>query len=115
MAAKVNGQKPSELPFLKEPACNQRVFKFIVIRMELPTEPVTLSVEQVAELHHKLGSLRHDINNCLSLIIAAAEVTQLKPTYFERMMMAVNEQPQRIIDAMTKFSGEFDKTFGIKR
>lgn len=83
--------------------------------MELPTRPVTLTVEQIAELHQKLAGLRHDINNKLSLILAAVDVTQYKPQMIDRMMATVAEQPQKIIDAVAGFSAEFEKAFGIKR
>jgi hypothetical protein len=83
--------------------------------MELPTQPVTLTVEQIAELNHKLGTLRHDVNNKLSLIIAAVDVLQYKPQMIDRMIATVGEQPQKIIDALTSFSVDFEKVFGIKR
>jgi hypothetical protein len=83
--------------------------------MELPTRPVTLTVEQIAELNQQLANMRHDVNNKLSLILAAVDVTQYKPQMSDRMMATVAEQPQKIIDALTAFSVEFEKTFGIKR
>jgi hypothetical protein len=82
--------------------------------MELPGEPVTLSAEQIAELNHKLATLRHDVNNNLALIIAALEVVQYKPHLVERMLSTVTEQPPKIVEAVGKFSAEFEKAFGIK-
>lgn len=87
----------------------------IVFSMELPGQPVTLSVEQIAELNKQLGNLRHDINNCLALVIAGLEVIQHKPHLGERMMATVSEQPPKIVDAITKFSGELEKALGIRR
>jgi hypothetical protein len=83
--------------------------------MELPAQPVTLSVEQIAELNQKLANLRHDVNNNLSLIIAAAEVMEHKPQLLDRMRAAVAEQPPKIAAAVAKFSAEFENLFGIKR
>lgn len=83
--------------------------------MELPAQPVTLSVEQIAELNQKLGNLRHDVNNNLSLIIAAAEVLEHKPQLLERMRATVAEQPPKIAAAVAKFSAELENLFGIKR
>jgi hypothetical protein len=83
--------------------------------MELPTQPVTLTVEQITELNQKLATLRHDVNNKLSLIIAAVDVLQYKPQMIDRMIATVGEQPQQIIDALTGFSVEFERMFGIKR
>lgn len=83
--------------------------------MELPAQPVTLSVEQIAELNQKLANLRHDVNNKLSLILAAVDVTQYKPQLIERMTTTVAELPQKIIDALSGFSAEFERALGIKR
>ena len=82
--------------------------------MELPGHPVTLTVDQIAELNKKLATLRHDINNNLALIIAGLDVIQYKPHLAERMMATVAEQPPKIADALGKFSTEFEKAFGLK-
>jgi hypothetical protein len=87
----------------------------IVLAMELPGNAVTLSVEQVAELNKQLSNFRHDVNNNLALIMAGLEVLQTKPHLAERMMATVREQPPKIVEALTKFAAEFDKTLGIKR
>ena len=83
--------------------------------MTLPSEPVTLTVEQIAALNRELSNMRHDINNNLSLIMAATELIRHKPQTVERMTETLNEQPRRVADAMTKFSGEFEQVFGITR
>ena len=83
--------------------------------MPLPSQPVTLSVEQIADLNGKLSTLRHDINNHLSLIIAAVELIRYKPQTAERMMATLVEQPPRIADALHKFSAEFERAFGFTR
>jgi hypothetical protein len=83
--------------------------------MALPTEPVTLSASQIKELSQKLSTMRHDINNYLSLILAGTELAQHKPELLEKMMQTMSLQPPRISEAMSKFSQEFEKTFGITR
>jgi len=83
--------------------------------MPLPSQPITLTVEQLAELNGKLSSMRHDINNQLSLIIAAVELIRHKPQMAERMMATLVEQPPRIADALVKFSAEFERALGITR
>ena len=82
--------------------------------MELPGQPVTLTVEQIAELNQKLANLRHDLNNNLALIIACLEVIQYKPHLAERMMATVAEQPPKIVEAVGKFSAELEKALGLK-
>jgi hypothetical protein len=83
--------------------------------MPLPSQPVTLSVEQIAELNRQLSSMRHDINNQLSLIIAALELIRHKPDTAERMITTLGEQPPRIAETLGKFSTQFEHALGITR
>jgi hypothetical protein len=81
--------------------------------MTLPTQPVTLTVEQIGELNQKLATMRHDINNHLSLLIAATELIRQKPQTSARMLEAIAERPPKISESLVKFSGAFEKTLGI--
>lgn len=83
--------------------------------MTLPEEPVTLTAEQIKDLNQKLAHMRHDINNHLSLMIAASELIRHKPATTERMLEALNERPQKISASMNAFTSEFEKTFSIRR
>lgn len=83
--------------------------------MGLPSQPVTLTVEQLTELNRQLANMRHDINNNLSLIVAASELIRHKPQVAERMMQTLAEQPGKITTAINKFSSSFEQTFGITR
>jgi hypothetical protein len=83
--------------------------------MALPSQPVTLTAEQVDELNRNLSAMRHDINGSLSLIVAALELIRYKPQTAERMMTTLADQPTRITTSLTKFSTEFERTFGTGR
>ena len=83
--------------------------------MALPSDSVTLSAEQVEDLQHKLSKLRHDINNNLSLIVAAVELIKHNPDMFARMVTVLSEQPPKIAEAMRAYSVEFEKTVGLHR
>ena len=83
--------------------------------MPLPTEPVTLSVEQVGELSQKLADLRHDINNYASLIMASAELLRRRPEAAERMLASLADQPSKIIAAVKQFSGDLEAALRITR
>jgi len=83
--------------------------------MALPTEPVTLSVDQIKDLTQKLATMRHDINNYLSLILAGTELARHKPELVQRMTEALAQQPPKISDAMSKFSQEFEKALCITK
>jgi hypothetical protein len=83
--------------------------------MKLPSQPVTLTVEQVAELNNKLSHMRHDVNNNLALMLAAVELIKHKPQALERMLGTLVEQPPKVTQSIAKFSTEFEKVFGIVR
>lgn len=83
--------------------------------MHMPSQPVQLSVEQIQDLNQKLSTMRHDINNHLSLIMAASDLIRHKPQMTERMMVTILEQPPKITAAIAKFSAEFESAFGISR
>lgn len=83
--------------------------------MALPNKPVTLNVEQIGELNQKLANLRHDVNNNLALVIAAAEMIRRKPETAERMWTGLTEKPHKIAEAVTQFSREFETALGITR
>jgi SepF-like predicted cell division protein (DUF552 family) len=83
--------------------------------MGLPTEPVTLSVAQVEELNKKLSNMRHDINNNLSLVLAAVELIRHKPELLERMMETLAQQPPKIGGSVATFSQAFEQTLSITR
>lgn len=81
--------------------------------MGLPTSPVTLTVQQVEELHRKLSTLRHNVNNQLALIVAAAELIKVNPDIVPRMTVTLTEQPPRITEELKKFSAAFERALGI--
>lgn len=83
--------------------------------MGMPQTPVTLTPEQVALLNEKLAVTRHDINNHLSLIVAAVELMRRKPELAPRMIESISQQPDKIIAQMRGFSAEFEKSLGITR
>jgi hypothetical protein len=83
--------------------------------MGMPQAPVTLTVQQVEELHKKLSTLRHDINNHLSLIVAAAELMKFSPEAAQRMATTLGEQPPKISEEIGMFSADLEKALGITR
>jgi hypothetical protein len=83
--------------------------------MGLPTEPVTLSVEQINDINQKLSIMRHDVNNHLSLILAAVELVRHKPELLKRMLETLAGQAPKIGASISGFSGELERTLGITR
>ena len=83
--------------------------------MGLPAQPLTLSVEQIDELNKKLSKARHDINNHLSMVMAAAELIRMKPDSAAKMAERVIAQPPKITDLIRSFSAEFESALGITR
>lgn len=83
--------------------------------MTSPLQPVALTPQQVDELNKQLSTMRHDINNHLSLMMAAVELVRRKPEAAERMAATLTEQPMKIGESMKRFSAEFEAAIGIKR
>lgn len=83
--------------------------------MALPNGPITLTVQQIEELNKKLSALRHDVNNHLSLIVAAAELIKFNPESASRMCGTLGEQPPKIADEISRFSAELERALGITR
>ena len=54
--------------------------------MGLPQNAITLTPEQIAALNEKLSVTRHDINNHLSLIVAAVELLRRKPEMAPKLL-----------------------------
>lgn len=79
------------------------------------SDVIILTKEQVQELNEKLSNMRHNINNYLSLIVAASEVIRINPSALPRMLPTFKEQPDRIINEIRNFSEEFEKTLGINK
>lgn len=75
----------------------------------------TLTVDQIAELNKKLSTMRHDINNNLAMVMAAAELAKLKPDMAEKMLVRLLEQPTKISAQLKEYSAHFEKTLNIIR
>ena len=74
-----------------------------------------MSEEQLEELSKKLSALRHDVNNHLSLVVAAAELIKFNPDSANRMCATLAEQPPKISEVINKFSIEFEAMLGMNR
>lgn len=98
-----------------KPLATERAVSHAWLSMVLPNQPVTLTPEQIAALNQKLSAMRHDINNHLSLMMAAVEMIRLRPEDAPRRLATLAEQPARISRAMAEFSAEFEKALGITR
>jgi len=76
---------------------------------------MALGAGDIEALNKHLSTMRHDINNHLSLMMAALELIRRKPDAMERMAGTLSEQPAKIATAMQKFSAEFETTLKIRR
>jgi hypothetical protein len=83
--------------------------------MAASSTPITITPEQLKELNERLSHMRHEINNQLSLVVAALELVRFKPDLRDRMLETVGQQPPRITAEVAKFSAEFERIFGITR
>ncbi|HNQ73006.1 MAG TPA: hypothetical protein PKN95_05320 [Verrucomicrobiota bacterium] len=82
--------------------------------MNTPNDPIVLTRSQVEALNKQLSTMRHAINNHLSLVMAAVELVRRKPEAVERMSGTLTEQPDKIAEAMKRFSAEFETALDIR-
>jgi hypothetical protein len=78
----------------------------------VPNE-VVLTPAQVAELNEQLAVMRHDVNNHISLIMAAVELITRKPEAAARLADTLTGQPSRVAASMKKFTTQFEAAVGI--
>ncbi|MSU64159.1 MAG: hypothetical protein EXS31_17505 [Pedosphaera sp.] len=83
--------------------------------MAAPQAPVTLTPAQIEELATRLSDFRHNINNNLSLVVAAVELIRRKPDLVERMSARIMEQPTKILAEVKTFSDFLEARLNIVR
>ncbi|MFO1501838.1 MAG: hypothetical protein U1G07_26260 [Verrucomicrobiota bacterium] len=83
--------------------------------MPLPDHAVTLTPGEIAEVAANLSTLRHNVNNHLSLIVASAELLRRKPELAERFVDSLFDQPEKITLEVKSFSDQLEKLLGIIR
>ena len=76
---------------------------------------MTLSPAEMAEILQCLKTARHNVNNSLSLVTAAAELVKLKPDAAERFSNQILQQPQRIMAELRQFSDDLEKRLGVEK
>lgn len=83
--------------------------------MGLPTEPITLTAEQIRALNQQLSDMRHNVNNNLALLVAAIELIKRKPDLAMKMCDSMSVQPDKMNEEIQRFSAHFEKAFNITR
>ena len=83
--------------------------------MSTPACAVTLTQQQVEELLKQFATMRHDVNNNLSLIVAAAELIKFNPASAERMANTLAEQPPKIGKHLAEFTATLEQALGISK
>jgi hypothetical protein len=83
--------------------------------MAVPEQAITVTPQQIEQLHQKLAKMRHNVNNNLSLVVAALELIRRKPEMAERLLDNISQQPEKIITELKAFSEEFEKALNISR
>ena len=83
--------------------------------MGLPSQPVTITIEELDALNKKLADMRHDVNGTLAIILAAVELMRCKPEMVERFLATLVDQPPKITARLNQFSAEFERALGITK
>lgn len=81
--------------------------------MAEPYQPISLTQEDLLAIKQKLSTARHNINNHLALIVAAAELVKRKPEMAERLATTFLDQPKKIMTEISEFTHELEKKLGV--
>lgn len=82
--------------------------------MALPTEPVKLGIEEIEDLSQHFSGFRHDVNNSVGLIGAAAELMRYNPDAAKRWSTTMIDQPPRIAGKVREFIAEAERRLNIR-
>jgi len=83
--------------------------------MSLPGKPVTLSARKISEIEKKLAQLRHEVNNNLTLIVAAAEIVRRRPDPGDQVWESLLQKPLAVADQVAEFTRHLEKTLHLRR
>jgi len=81
--------------------------------MATPDHPITLSPQEIETLSHKLSDFRHNVNNYLSLIVAASDLIRRRPEAAGRFADALADPPQKIAQELQAFSDSLQQLLEI--
>lgn len=82
--------------------------------MPLAGQAITLSVAQIEELSQHFSFFRHDVNNSVGMIGAAAELVRFSPQAARRWSATVIEQPPRIAGKTREFVLHARRAVGLR-
>jgi hypothetical protein len=82
--------------------------------MPLVGQAITLTVAQIEELSQHFSSFRHDVNNSVGMVGAAAELVRYSPQAARRWSATVIEQPPRIAGKTREFAAQVRRTVGLR-
>jgi hypothetical protein len=76
---------------------------------------VHLSADEAKELNRMLSDCRHNVNNCLSLILSAMELAELKPDSAPKMIKTAVDQSKKISEEILRYSADFERVLGAAK
>lgn len=84
-------------------------------KVDLRNDPLVLTGDQVRSLNEQLSKMRHDINNNLTVLVAAIDLIRYKPDSLDKWLASIRDQPGHINSSLREFSRLFEETLGISR
>jgi len=70
---------------------------------------IPLTADDARQLHKLLSDCRHNVNNCVSLIMSAMELAQLKPDAAPKMIQTAVDQSKKITEEVARYSTEVER------
>jgi hypothetical protein len=89
------------------------IFRAIVFPMLQSRQSHVLTPQQLSELNQRLSCLCHNVNNHLSLIMAATDLIQRKPEATDRALEAMRVPPEEIARELRCFCSDLEQILGL--
>ena len=70
-------------------------------------ENVTISREEVIEIHNKFRAVKHSACNALAVIMALSEMAERNPAYMEKLTKTVLSKSPQMVTELRAFDDEF--------
>ena len=69
----------------------------------MPDNDITITREQMQDLHDQFREIKHSINNTLAVVMALSELAQRNPAHYEKLAKAVLSRGPDVVQQLQDF------------
>jgi two-component sensor histidine kinase len=79
----------------------------------MPDTEITLTREDLQELHDMFREIKHGINNTLAVIMALSELAQRNPAHYEKLAKAVLQRGPEVVQGLQDFQSKLSSKLRV--